>query len=230
MCWGKQLGEGDIDNVDVSICGLISRYGERVVGVAVYEGTSCLEKLSRLVIVLTTENWNLIIQPDKKNLKISQNHRLETECVFCFLIFPCISLRVWLPVTAPEISNVLIKWHWIFKLKNQHVRPPVHKVIVLKVLVQFYWLISLCLSLEPVLREQTVNALLYIKLCPSSSPPPPPSLDLVEGVGNQPAEISFLFLFCKPFVKCLCSNGLIWINKKNDLIPKREQIKRCCVQ
>lgn len=32
-----------------------------------------------------------------------------------------------------------------------------------------------------------------------------PFLNLVEGVGNQPAEISFLFVL-QTLVKCLCSN------------------------
>lgn len=50
-----------------SIFGLISNGGERVVEVVVYEGTSCLEKLSRIYSLLT-------IQPDKtKKMLIIQN-------------------------------------------------------------------------------------------------------------------------------------------------------------
>lgn len=70
-----------------SLFGLISRGGEQVVGVVVYEGTSCLEKLSRLFSSQRIET--LIRQSDetKKSSKMSQTMDLRQNVPFLPLHF-----------------------------------------------------------------------------------------------------------------------------------------------
>lgn len=95
-----------------SVFGLISSGGEQVVGIVVYEGTPCLEKLSRLFSVLNTEDRNIIRKRQRKCKEIKtvpKPQTLETECAFSSPVFLYRSGFQW---QCQREYNKLIKQPW----------------------------------------------------------------------------------------------------------------------